>query len=94
MAFEKWQFEAAEMKRSQYFLSGAINRMLKRKLSMAFEKWQYEAEKLKNERFMISGAIKRMQQRQLSMAWGKWQFEIELWYEQQRRLKLGASIFR
>ena len=40
MAFEKWQFEAAEMKRAQYFLTGAINRMLHRKLSMAFQKWR------------------------------------------------------
>ena len=30
MAWEKWQFTAAEMARQQFMLAGALNRMLKR----------------------------------------------------------------
>ena len=30
MAWEKWQFTAAEMARQQFMMQGAINRMLKR----------------------------------------------------------------
>ena len=30
MAWEKWQFTAAEMARQQFMLAGAMNRMLKR----------------------------------------------------------------
>ena len=30
MAWEKWQFTAAEMARQQFMMAGAMNRMLKR----------------------------------------------------------------
>ena len=53
MAFEKWQFTAAEMARQQFLLAGAMNRMLKRQLSMAFEKWQYEAKEMARGKYMI-----------------------------------------
>ena len=33
MAWEKWQFTAAEMARQQFLLAGALTRMLKRKMS-------------------------------------------------------------
>ena len=60
MAFEKWQHEARAMAREKYMLSGAVQRMLKRQLSMAFEKWQFEAAAMAREKFMLAGAVQRL----------------------------------
>jgi hypothetical protein len=37
MAFEKWQFEAAEAKRQQFMMGGALRRLIHRQLSKAWE---------------------------------------------------------
>merc|ERR550514_2086948 len=55
-------------------MKGALERMLKRQLSMAWEKWQYEAAQMKHEKFIMGGALNRFRNRLLSMAWEKWQF--------------------
>ena len=68
---------AQEMKRTAFLLAGALNRMLKRKLSMAFEKWQYEAQEAKRSAYLLAGAINRMLKRKLSMAFEKWQYEAQ-----------------
>ena len=47
--------------------TGAVNRMLKRKLSMAFEKWQFEAAEMARSKFLLSGALKRLQMRKVAM---------------------------
>merc|ERR1711865_640927 len=74
MAWEKWQFTAAEMARQQFLLAGALNRMVKRAMSMAWEKWQQVYADAKGANRMGGGAINRMLNRKLSMAWEKWQF--------------------
>merc|ERR1712166_1600330 len=66
MAWEKWQFTAAEMARQQFLMQRAINRLRNMKLSCAWEKWQQVYADLK--------FLNRMN-RKLSMAWEKWQFE-------------------
>jgi len=78
MGWNSWRDWASEQRRIRYVLQGAVNRMLKRKLSMAFEKWQYETEKAKEQARMMSGAIKRMQNMAISKGWEQWQF----WYEE------------
>ena len=40
-SWNKWVYEAAEMRRSKFILNGALNRMLKRQLS----RWQRKREK-------------------------------------------------
>jgi len=65
-------------------IAGAMNRMMKRKLSMAFEKWQYEAQEAKRSQYFLSGAIKRMMNRKLSMAFEKWQYTAAVMKEQER----------
>ena len=74
MAWEKWQFTAAEMARQQFLLAGALNRMLKRADVAGWEKWQQVYADLKFANGMGGGAIRRMLNRKLSMAWEKWQF--------------------
>ena len=60
MAFEKWQFEAAEMARSKFLMGGAVQRLLKRQLSMAWEAWQFNAAALARDKFLLAGAAQRM----------------------------------
>ena len=61
MAFEKWQFEAAEMARSKYMMGGAIKRMLHRMLSMAWEKWQYTAAQMKAQQALLDELAQSME---------------------------------
>ena len=68
MAWEKWQFTAAEVARQQFML-----RMLNSKLSMAWEQWQFVAAEVARQQFMLAGALNRLVKSQLSMAWEKWQ---------------------
>merc|ERR1719163_627518 len=74
-AWEKWQYEAAEMKRQQDLLRRGLMRMIKRKLAMAMQKWRDEAAEAKRLKYAMGGAIRRMLNRKLSMAWEKWQYE-------------------
>merc|ERR1712166_1444001 len=74
MAWEKWQFTAAEMARQQFMMQGVLNRMLKRAMSFAWEKWQQVYADFKLANRMGGGAIRRMLNRKLGMAWEKWQF--------------------
>ena len=85
MAFEKWQDEAARLKRERYMITGAINRLLKWNLSQGFEKWQAEAARMKRQKYLMAGAIRRMLNRDLSMAFEKWQAETA-------RLKRAAYL--
>ena len=55
-------------------IQGALNRMLKRQMSMAWEKWQQVYADAKFANRAGGGAIRRMLNRKLSMAWEKWQF--------------------
>ena len=73
MAWEKWQFTAAELARQQFLLQGALNRLLKRAMSMAWEKWQQVHADITAEKRTTSAALHRFLNRQLSMAWEKWQ---------------------
>ena len=91
MAFEKWQFEAQEMKRQERELRGAIQRMLNRKVSMAWEQWQAWYSQRMEERRKLAQALGRMMHRQLAMAMNRW----FAWYDDlmdQRRRLAGAVI--
>ena len=44
-------------------MAGAIQRMLKRQLSMAWEQWQAWYEELKRQEYLLAGALRRMQNR-------------------------------
>jgi len=61
---------------TERLLAGAIQRMLKRQLSMAWEQWQFWYAEVISQQFKLAGAINRMLKRKLSMAWERWQF----WY--------------
>merc|ERR1719321_483280 len=74
-AWNQWRSWAAEMRRQQKMMGGAVRRMIYRKLSMAWEQWQAVYEDLKFANRMGGGAIRRMLNRKLSMAWEKWQYE-------------------
>ena len=76
MAWESWQQWYAEHMDLMHRMRGAVNRMLKRKLSMAWEQWQFWYAEVKDQQFKLAGALRRMMNRKLSMAWEQWQF----WY--------------
>ena len=71
------QFEYAEFKRQQeemkHLMTGAIRRMMNRKLSMAWEQWQQWYADIKDQQFKLAGALRRMMNRKLSMGWEQWQ---------------------
>merc|ERR1711959_519703 len=73
MAFEKWQYEAAAMKREAYALRGALTRMLNRKFSMAFEKWQFTAAEMANQLAITRRALLTWINKKLAMGFKKWQ---------------------
>ena len=66
--WNQWRTWAAEMRRQQCMMAGAVRRMLNRKLSMAFEQWQWVTAVLKDQAFKAGGAILRMLNCKLSMA--------------------------
>jgi hypothetical protein len=68
MAWEKWQYEAAEAKRLRKLTGGAVRRMLHRQLSMAWEKWQYEATEMKRQQAMLDRA-RRLRNAKMFAAW-------------------------
>merc|ERR1712086_689034 len=72
MAWEKWQFTAAEMARQQFMLAGALNRMLKRKMSQAWEKWQATYAEGKYLAHTMGGALTRWMNQKLSACFNKW----------------------
>merc|ERR1711934_1347992 len=74
MAWEKWQFEAEEMKRQQLLLRGLM-RMIHAKMAAAMATWRQQAADAKRQARTCGGAIRRMLNRKLSMAWEKWQYE-------------------
>ena len=68
IVWNQWRSWAAEMRRKQFALRGALVRMRNRLLSMAFVKWQYEAREMKHQQRLLGGALVVMRHRQLSMA--------------------------
>merc|ERR1711907_868223 len=83
-AWEKWQFEAEEMRRLKRAMKGAVRRMTHYQLSKAWEKWQFESEEAKRQKYMVAGAINRMMKRMLSKA-----FEQLQWYAAKMRALQG-----
>ena len=63
---------AADGKRQERTVSGAIRRMLMRQLSMGFEKWQSTAAAMKAEADAIRRALMRMVHGKLSAATSTW----------------------
>eukprot|EP00656_Telonema_subtile_P045126 TRINITY_DN513_c0_g1_i10.p1 TRINITY_DN513_c0_g1~~TRINITY_DN513_c0_g1_i10.p1 ORF type:complete len:166 (-),score=62.17 TRINITY_DN513_c0_g1_i10:65-562(-) len=77
MAWEKWQFDAAEMAYQQQLIRRGLMRIIKAKLAAAVATWRQQAADAKRAAHMAGGAIRRMLNRKLSMAWEKWQFDAE-----------------
>jgi len=73
-------------------LAGALNRMMKLKMSQAWEQWQFWYEEIKAQQFKLAGALNRMLKRQLSKAWEQWQY----WYEQikDQQFRLAGALNR
>ena len=72
MAWEKWQFEYEEEKRSRFFLSGALTRLRNRQLSMAWEQWQFWYDEVVRQKALLQNALGKMRHRQLAMGFTKW----------------------
>jgi len=77
MAWEKWQFTAAEMARQQHLMAGAVRRMIFRKLSMAWEQWQQVCQEMRDQRAAMDAAMRKFLNQALNSAFNRW---IE-WYD-------------
>ena len=60
MSFEKWQYEAGEMRRQERMLSGAVRRLMEGQMSRAWEQWQYVAGVMGAQRRALGMAMSRM----------------------------------
>ena len=91
-ALNTWYSAYLEEKRQRYVLNGALNRMIKRSLSMAFEKWQMEAATMKSEKALINDMMKKWLKRALLPAWFKWREQYAELKEQSRLI--GGALNR
>ena len=74
MAWEKWQYEAAEMKRQQEMLDRALRRLRNAKMFAAWNMWRSWAEEMRRQQYLMAGAVRRMILRKLSQACEQWQW--------------------
>jgi hypothetical protein len=92
MAFEKWQFEAEEMKRQQQLLRRGLMRMIMRKLAQAFGWWRDEANAGKRQQDLLRKSMGRWRNQKMSAAFSSWR----QWLEelQAQRANMRRSLLR
>jgi hypothetical protein len=74
MAFEKWQFEANKLSKSEYLMQRALLRMMQLALAKAWSKWHEDYLEAKRLEKVMKGAAKRWRQQKLSKAWNQWRW--------------------
>jgi hypothetical protein len=90
MAWEKWQFEAEEMKRQQMLLRRAAMKMIMREMAKAFCSWQETAMRLRAEKEAMANALRRFINQKMFAAWNQWRS----WAAEMRRQQkmMGGAV--